>query len=95
MRSLVSEEIEGLGESQQYDPRMGEPEMNDADVKALEKYLKALAACFSTQALEFEENRGDTGAKASSFGRQQHNQHNQNDSCENDGTYYYGDILSR
>ena len=90
MRSLVSEEIEGLGESQQYDPRMGEPEMNDADVKALEKYLKALAACFSTQALEFEENRGDTGAKASSSGRQQHNQHNQNDSCENDGNTTMG-----
>jgi hypothetical protein len=33
---------------------MGEPEMNDADVKALEKYLKALAACFSTQAREYE-----------------------------------------
>ena len=83
MRSLVSEEIEGLGENQQYDPRMGEPEMNDADVKALEKYLKALAACFSTQAREYEESRGETGAKASSSGREQHKQLKQNDSNDN------------
>ena len=83
MRSLVSEEIEDLGENQQYDPRMGEPEMNDADVKALEKYLKALAACFSTQAREYEESRGDSGAKASSSRREQQKQHKQNDSSDN------------
>ncbi|CAL6393682.1 unnamed protein product [Bathycoccus prasinos] len=86
MRSLVSEEIEGLGENQQYDPRMGEPEMNDADVKALEKYLKALAACFSTQAREYEESRGETGAKASSSGREQHKQKDSNDNNDGNNT---------
>ncbi|CAL6403616.1 unnamed protein product [Bathycoccus prasinos] len=86
MRSLVSEEIEGLGENQQYDPRMGEPEMNDADVKALEKYLKALAACFSTQAREYKESRGETGAKASSSGREQHKQKDSNDNNDGNNT---------
>jgi len=64
MRTLASEEIEGLGEHQQYDPRMGEPEMNEADVKALEKYLKSLSACFSTQANIARENSLAAGSKS-------------------------------